>query len=72
MFSLSVVKKGENKMRITLNLDKDLINCLKKDFDPGGEWFSNLPVSVQLQKLKPFLKEQSKRDIRRFNMELAA
>jgi len=57
-------------MNIKLNLDEDLIDCLRKNFDPGGEWFSELPAVIQLDVLKPFVKKQAERDSKKLKFEL--
>jgi len=53
-----------------LNLDDDLQKLAQVKLDTDSEWFKNLPVAVQIEKLRPFLQLQTERDRIRFNLDL--
>lgn len=49
-------------MPITLQLDKDLAARLRKDVSGAGYAWDTLPLEFRLKFLKPYLREQKKRE----------
>ncbi len=59
-------------MRIQLNFDSDIQVELQRNLPIHSEWFRNLPLVVQLDRLGPFIRKQAERDARRYGTSEAA